>query len=165
MEPVVINPPQKYSLNNFHMLLTALLPSKTNSTTNISATIIYNIIIHSVCRSVCHTEVCTLYGRLSRRWQPRMGCAWRPWLHATHWAQRALRFQWGLSQQACEATGAFSTAGARRLQAFIHHRSSHSTIVACYRYYFTPAIQTQLLWYFESYKLLLLLLPLATAFQ
>jgi len=43
MEPAVINPPQKYSLNNFHALLSASLPSKTNSTTNISATIIYNI--------------------------------------------------------------------------------------------------------------------------
>jgi len=89
------------------MLLSALLPSKTNSTTNISATIIYNIIIHSVCCSVCQTEVRTLYGRLSRRWQPRVGCVRWPWLHATHWAQRAIRFQWGLSQRAWAATGAF----------------------------------------------------------
>jgi len=60
-----------------------------------------------------------------------MGCTWRPWLHATHCAQQAQHVQWGLSQRACRRAhrlGPFSTAGARRLQAFVHYRSSHNRV-------------------------------------
>ena len=81
--------------------------------------LIYILIIPSV--RLCATEVRALYGCLSCL---PVVCAWRPWLRwevggvvARHAAGRNGRWR---------PVGAFSTAGARRLRAFLHYSSGHN---------------------------------------
>jgi len=95
-------------------------PSHRGSVRRISRSQVTHVPISNCSCSMCAMTVSKLMSTCMRKLQLRVG------------RRRPLRVQWGLPQRACPWTAwPFSTAGARRLRAFVHYRSSHRAIVAC----------------------------------